>query len=68
MRIAKGIKGIRKDLNRNGKGWHVIIDGRDSEFNDITLKEMLTEFDDTHSLIWIGGNVIFLTTEEVTEK
>ena len=57
MRIAKGIKGIRKIINEDRKGWHVYNETVNLGYYDLTFKEMLRRHP-TSTLIGIAGNTI----------
>lgn len=62
MRIEKGIKGIRKTINDNKAGWH-LVDGDlgSKEYIVSTFLEILQmEKFNNKTLIWVGGNVLMI--------
>lgn len=63
MKIATGIKGIRKFLADNNSGWHVMIDDRYVAYVSMTVADVFETFDDM-GLTFVGwaGNGVHFTT------
>lgn len=61
MRIAKGIKGIRKIINDDKVGWHVTGKEKYIDYIELNFTALLghDDFRDA-TIIGIGGNVICL--------
>ncbi len=57
MKVAKGIKGIRKFLAENRKGWHVTIDDEYIDYFDETVLQIRQNYHG-YTLVGFYGNVL----------
>lgn len=57
MKIAKGILGIKAQLEANNRGWHVTLDGDYIGYFDIPMKTAIQNVTSNgHTLIATTGN------------
>jgi hypothetical protein len=57
MRIAKGIKGIRKTINENKSGWHIYSTENHLGYHSQTFIQLLNMYE-TYTIVGVFGNVI----------